>query len=86
MTGSSILLAENPYGNYAIQIVLQTFPKECTNSLIESLKGKIVQLSMIKYSSNVVERSMENAVPELRDAIINELMESDNFLGIFPYI
>lgn len=77
-----INITQNPYGNYAIQILLETFDPACKKVVIQNLKGKIVQLSMIKYSSNVVERAMENSDQGMREKIISEFIESDNFLGI----
>lgn len=77
----SIEMAQNPYGNYAVQIVLETFPHESTNSIVESIKGKLIQLSIMKYSSNVVERCLENSLPPTRDALLREIIESESFLG-----
>ena len=77
-----IELAQNPYGNYGMQIVLDSYPAENCVQIIESIKGKIANLSITKYSSNVVERCLEKASPELRIELITELIQASNFIGI----
>jgi len=80
---SSIELAQNPYGNYAIQLVLDTFSTEQCYGLLNSFKGKYAQLSMLKFSSNAVEKCIEKADIKLRNEIIKEIISSDKFLSIF---
>lgn len=77
-----IELSQSPYGNYAVQIVLETYPKEDITPIIESVKGKLIQLSIMKYSSNVIERCLEKALPTTLLSLQKELVESENFLGM----
>ncbi len=77
----SIELVQNPYGNYAIQVALDTFAAEQCDVILESLKGKYAQLSMLKFSSNVVEKCIEKADGKRRDEILKELSGSDKLLG-----
>ena len=84
MTKFSIELAQNPYGNYAIQVALEFFTTEQCAPLLESMKGKYAQLSMLKFSSNAVERCIEKADIEMRNEIIKEIISSEKFLSIFP--
>lgn len=83
MTKSSIELAQNPYGNYAIQVALESFTTEQCTPLLESMKGKYAQLSMLKFSSNAVERCIEKADIKMRNEIIEEMISSEKFLSIF---
>ena len=75
-------LAQNPYGNYAIQVALDSFPiKDCL-PLLASFKGKYAQLSMLKFSSNAVEKCVEKATLDIRNEIIKEIITSEKFLSI----
>lgn len=82
ITKSSIELAQNPYGNYAIQVVLELFSAEECVPLLESLRGKYTQLSMLKFSSNAIERCIEKASPKMQNDIIKEIISSDKFLSM----
>ena len=74
-------LAQNPYGNYAMQVALENYPAELFTPVMESIRGKIVQLSITKYASNVVERCLEKAEPEARAMLLQELVTSANVLS-----
>ncbi len=82
MVANSIDMAQSPYGNYALQIVMDSYPPEKCQGVIESVKGKVAHLSITKYSSNVVERCMEKAGEKLRAELIRELVHADNFIGL----
>ncbi len=84
MAKCSVELAQNPYGNYAIQVALDSFVSEQCEPLLESLKGKYAQLSMLKFSSNAVERCLEKAELPRRNIILKELTGVDKLLGITP--
>jgi hypothetical protein len=79
---SSIEMSQNPYGNYAVQIVLDNYSQEDILGIIESLKGKVPQLSSTKYSSNVIEKCMEKADDRLKDEVVSELVKADNLIGL----
>ena len=53
------LLIENPYGNYALQIVINFYSNEDIFDIFKQLFGQLTELSMMKYSSNVIERLLE---------------------------
>lgn len=82
---SSMELAQNPYGNYAIQVALDCFPTEQCLPLLRSFKGKYAQLSMLKFSSNAVEKCIEKATLDVRNEIISEIISSEKFLSFFLY-
>lgn len=56
LIANAIELAQNPYGNYAIQQVFEHWDKEICQDLIPQFFGKVYQLSMQKCSSNVIDR------------------------------
>ena len=82
---SCIDLSHSPYGNYAVQILLESYLPERCVSVIESLMGKLAHLSMIKYSSNVVERCMERALLPMKAKLINEITDSENMPGKYDF-
>lgn len=83
---NSMELAQSPYGNYAIQVALTTFSIEQCRPLLNSFKGKYAQLSMLKFSSNAVEKCVEKADLKLRNEIITEIISSEKFLSIYLLI
>eukprot|EP00831_Metopus_contortus_P019672 TRINITY_DN18556_c0_g1_i8.p1 TRINITY_DN18556_c0_g1~~TRINITY_DN18556_c0_g1_i8.p1 ORF type:complete len:156 (+),score=25.67 TRINITY_DN18556_c0_g1_i8:160-627(+) len=64
----------------AVQIALEKYPQDLSAFFISSIKGKISQLSITKYSSNVVERCLEYALPSLQTELIEEIMEHETLL------
>ena len=82
MTKNAIEMVQNPYGNYAIQIVLDTYSPSLISGIIEAIKGRVSNLCLIKFSSNVIERCIEKAAGKLKEELIRELMDSDNLFGI----
>jgi hypothetical protein len=53
-------LVQDPFGNYAIQFAIDIFGKiECKN-IIDAICEEIISLSLQKFSSNVVEKCIEN--------------------------
>ncbi|XP_031388403.1 pumilio homolog 12-like isoform X2 [Punica granatum] len=72
---NSLVISQNQYGNYVIQYVLLHIPA-ARPDVLEQLKGHYVELSMQKYSSNVVEKCIEYADEESHCRIIKELITS----------
>ncbi|KAL6144324.1 hypothetical protein ACLB2K_055018 [Fragaria x ananassa] len=81
---SAYVLAQNQYGNYVTQHVLERGKPYERSQIISKLIGKIVQLSQHKYASNVIEKCLEHGdVAERKimiDEIIGQLEENDNLL------
>jgi len=55
-------LAENQYGNYIIQHLLDVGPKEVSDKIINKMIGRFVRYSKQKFSSNVVEKCLKHSV------------------------
>lgn len=77
LISNAIELAQNPYGNYAIQQAFEHWDKEICQELIPQFFGKIYQLSMQKCSSNVIDRCIQNAKKEYLSIIMQELINCD---------
>jgi hypothetical protein len=72
-----IKLVSDPFGNYAISEILTNWPHEVCVPIYEKLMSKISELSIQKYSSNVIETCFEFAIPEIKSIFIHELSFSD---------
>jgi pumilio RNA-binding family len=72
---NAIDLISNPYGNYAIQTVLDsnTDPNFPTKIIKKSV-GKIYQFSIEKHNSNVIEKCIKQGNAECVKRVMNELL------------
>ncbi|EEF48717.1 pumilio, putative [Ricinus communis] len=81
---SAYLLAQDQYGNYVTQHVLERGKPYERSQIISKLTGKIVQMSQHKYASNVIEKCLEHGSPIEQELLIEEIIgqseESDQFL------
>lgn len=82
ITYNFLLLAQSPYGNYAIQFLMEKLPKNELNEIFDILTDNIFKLSVQQYSSNVVEKSFEKMNDFHRLKIFDKLF----FLGKFIFI
>lgn len=72
----SLLLSNDPYGNYVIQFILDLNDQRTTATVLNQLKGHYEHLSMQKFSSNVVEKCLKHVGENNCAQIIEELMIS----------
>ena len=77
-----VVLIENSYSNYIIQNIINTSPAEESQRFCRYVLGHVVEFSMQKCSSNVVECAIKNGDDSTRDAIIDELLEYDSMLTL----
>ncbi|KAJ4875375.1 Pumilio-like protein 12 [Raphanus sativus] len=71
---NSLLLSQDPFGNYALQYVFQLHLEWAINEILEQLEGNYTELSMQKCSSNVVEKCLTLADDKHQARIIRELV------------
>ena len=74
ITKHALVLVQDPFGNYVIQYVLDLLEPRFNEPLIRRFYGQIVQLSMQKFSSNVVEKCIRVCDVEARRTIIDEMI------------
>ncbi|XP_039052638.1 pumilio homolog 2-like isoform X2 [Hibiscus syriacus] len=74
--GSVSLLAQDQYGNYVVQHVLEHGKPHERSIIIKELAGKIVQMSQQKFASNVVEKCLTFGGPAERQLLVNEMLGS----------
>ena len=73
-----IELCQYQYGNYVIQHVLETRSGKNCDEIYKALKGKIFEMSIHKFASNVIERCLNFGTKEQRDGIIDEIISIDD--------
>ncbi|KAF9612454.1 hypothetical protein IFM89_000202 [Coptis chinensis] len=71
---SACELAEDQYGNYVTQHVLERGRPHERSQIINKMAGKIVQMSQHKFASNVVEKCLAHGDPFERDILIEEIV------------
>ncbi|CAG9326353.1 unnamed protein product [Blepharisma stoltei] len=69
------ILVQDPYGNYAIQQTLDLWGEASHEVLANKFKGKVAQLCIQKYASNVMEKCMH--FEYLREALAAELLNEE---------
>ncbi|XP_042512338.1 pumilio homolog 4-like isoform X2 [Macadamia integrifolia] len=69
-------LAQDQYGNYVVQHVLQHGKPHERSAIISKLAGQIVKMSQQKFASNVVEKCLTFGGPEERQLLVNEMLGS----------
>ncbi|CAI0410055.1 unnamed protein product [Linum tenue] len=81
---SAFHLAQDQYGNYVTQHVLERGEARERSEIISKLTGKVIQMSQHKYASNVVEKCLEHGDVAERDLLIEEIIrkpeDSDSLL------
>lgn len=73
--------AQDAFGNYVVQYVLELGHTEAAASVMAHLSGRCAELSQQKFSSNVVEKCLKLTNPSLQDpqdSIIRELIAATN--------
>ncbi|KAH6801700.1 hypothetical protein C2S51_033146 [Perilla frutescens var. frutescens] len=69
-------LAQDQYGNYVIQHVVEHGKPHERAMIISKLAGQIVKMSQQKFASNVVEKCLTFGGPEERKILVNEILGS----------
>ncbi|XP_047154374.1 pumilio homolog 6, chloroplastic-like isoform X2 [Vigna umbellata] len=74
---SVFTLAQDQYGNYVAQHVLERGRPQERSQIISKLSGHIVQLSQHKFASNVVEKCLEYGDSTEQQLLITEIVGHD---------
>jgi hypothetical protein len=77
---NAVALMKDPYGNYAIQHMIKVWGMH--SKLYSSIKGHVVELSLQKFSSNVIEKCIESANKRNLDEILKELVTKEGLLEL----
>ncbi|KAL1407712.1 hypothetical protein Q8F55_007145 [Vanrija albida] len=71
---NSLYLVQDPFGNYVIQYILDLNDARFSEPLIRTFIGNVCSLSVQKFSSNVVEKCIRVADPEIRKVLVSEVL------------
>lgn len=75
-------LIQNAHGNYSIQVALEVCEGFYSEPIISELSGKFHKYSLLKYSSNVVERCLEIGGEVTVNRFIEEICQKNKVLGM----
>jgi hypothetical protein len=75
----------HPFGNYAITQIVTNWPNKNKQVIFKALKNKLYELSMQKYSSNVIENCLERSDPQTRSEFIGEISNSDKLANLIKH-
>lgn len=83
VASNTLKLVQDPFGNYVVQHLIisgQTRPNPNVTAIVDALKGNMFELSLQKFSSNVLEKCLLNSPDKDRDKIINEILNPKDIL------
>lgn len=75
-------LAQDPYGNYAVQQLVEMWSPRCYSAVIQQFAGRVAQLSIQKYASNVITICMGK--PGLAEPLAYELFSPEKLQILLP--
>ena len=75
-----IQISQNPFGNYAIQFVLEKWSIKDCGLLIKQITRKANILSCNKYSANIIDKALDFFDEKNRNKLINRLCLNRNVL------
>jgi hypothetical protein len=76
ITNHCLSLVQDQFGNYVVQHLLAT-KSSYAPQIIKGLFGHIPELSVQKFSSNVIEKCLQVAPPDLYDVLIKEITDAN---------
>ncbi|CDO97457.1 unnamed protein product [Coffea canephora] len=79
ISANGLLLAQDAFGNYVVQFILELKIPSATTKLVCQFEGNYVHLSTQKFSSHVVEKCLAVCSNEVRSTIIHELLSATHF-------
>ncbi|GAB2271226.1 hypothetical protein Dimus_006068 [Dionaea muscipula] len=78
ISANALRLAEDPFGNYVVQYIIELKIPTAAANLMPQFKGHFVRLSMQKFSSHVVEKCLKY-FEDYKPKIIQELLSTPHF-------
>ena len=75
-----ILLSQSPFGNYAVQFLMENWNKSDLVEIFEKIYENIFILSIQQFSSNVVEKGIEIMDEFYRGKMIKKIFFEDKFI------
>ena len=83
---NAVKLAQDQFGNYVVQHVVEHGKQVHKEAMITALKSSLVMLSKQKFSSNVIEKCLQFGSDRDRDTLIREMIgkDHDSYAGLPP--
>jgi len=75
------ILIHNANGNYAIQVAIDAYHGFYSKPIIQTFENKFYSLSLQKYSSNVIEKSLEKGGDVTVSKFIEEVCQKTKVMG-----
>jgi hypothetical protein len=72
---NALTLVTDPFGNYVVQYVLDLNVEHMVRKVCAAFRGCFASLCMNKFSSNVMEKSLQSAPDDIQESFVAELME-----------
>lgn len=82
MIDNIICLVHSSFGNYTIQMALDTWERTTVEPIIQAFYGHFFYLSVQKYSSNVIERCLELGSENVLSQYVEEICDVHRVLGM----
>ncbi|KVI01824.1 Armadillo-like helical [Cynara cardunculus var. scolymus] len=79
ISSNGLLLAQDAFGNYVVQSILELQIPSAVSMLISQFEGNYVHLATQKFSSHVVEKCLSVLDDRARSTIIRELLSATHF-------
>jgi hypothetical protein len=74
---NALFLMQHPFGNYSVQYIIESWGDEISFELFSCISGRITQLCLQKFASNVIEKAVK--LETLRGFIIKEIFTKVKF-------
>ena len=77
ITENAFSLVQDPFGNYVLQYIIDLAEPIFTNPLCYSFQSSIPALSKHKFSSNVIEKCLRGAEPQIKSMMVEEMLNAN---------
>jgi len=74
------IFVKDPFANYVIQYVLDLKMIDVNREVGAQLLGSLLSLSREKFSSNVIEKCLEQTTNDVKALMVAEIMQADYFV------
>ena len=77
-----VQLVQSPYGNYAVQQSIDCWTNDELKDVYSNLHANVLQLSMQKFSSNVIEKCLDRADDETLLKYVESLSDPETMKSL----
>jgi pumilio RNA-binding family len=74
-------LLQNQHGNYSLQMAIECWDLEYSLPIMQTLYGQFYNLSLLKFSSNVVEKCLEKGDEATNSKFMEEICQKSKVMG-----